>query len=351
MIKSVESQIDVWIIDDSKYMTQLLTDIISVKNIKISYTARNGVDALRKLAIRKPDVILLDLEMPKMDGLTFIDEVVKQNKLVPIIVVSSFTQEGAKLVLDALEHGALDFFPVPQINPDKINEIKETLIAKIKVAAKSDPLLIIPQNIQKLKPKTILHESNEGSQRVIIIGASTGGPRITQYIISALPKEIEAGVLVVQHMPKYFTSTFAQRLDKISDLEVREAKDGDLIQNGTVLVAPGDYHMLVDSNKKIKIITGPKRFGIRPSINMTMVSGSEIFGTNTIGIILTGMGHDGGFGMKTIKQRGGRTIVQDRVTAAVYGMPKAVIELNGANRCLPTEKIPSAILEELEKLV
>ena len=351
MAKSVEDQIDVWIVNDSKYMTQLLTDLVSVKNIVVSSTSRDGADALRKLSIKKPDVILLDLEMPRMDGLTFIEEVVKQDKLVPIIVVSSFTQEGAKLVLDALENGALDFIPVSQVNPEKMNDLKENLISKINVAATSDPFQLIPQNIEKLKPRHKCQISKDAAQRVIVLGSSTGGPKVVQSIISSLPRDISAGILVVQHMPKDFTGQFAQRLNEVSELEVKEAKDGDLVKNGTVYVAPGDYHMIIDNNKKIKLVTGPKRFGVRPAVNMTMVSAAEVYGTNTVGVLLTGMGHDGGFGMKTIKKRGGQTIAQDSTTAVVYGMPKAAVELNAVDQSLPTDKIPYAILEEIEKLV
>lgn len=351
MAKSIEDQIDVWIVNDSQYMTQLLTDLVSEKNIHVSATARDGADALRKLSMKKPDVILLDLEMPKMDGLTFIEEVVKQDKLVPIIVVSSFTQEGAKLVLDALENGALDFIPVSQMHPENMSELKESLISKINVAAKSDPFQIIPHNIEKLKPRKTCVVAKEAAQRVVVIGSSTGGPKVVQSIVSSLPRDIAAGVLVVQHMPKAFTGQFATRLDEVSDLQVKEAKDGDLIKNGHVYVAPGDYHMIIDNEKKIKLVTGPKRFGVRPAVNMTMVSAAETYGTNTVGVILTGMGHDGGFGMKTIKKRGGHTIAQDSTTSVVYGMPKAAVELNAVDKSLPTNKIPHAIVEEIEKLV
>ena len=153
MVKSVENQIDVWIVNDSKYMTQILSDLVSKNNIKVTNTARDGAEALRKLNSKKPDVILLDLEMPTMDGLTFIEEIVKQDKLVPIIVVSSFTQNGAKIVLDALENGALDFVPISNTNPENISELGDNLISKIEIAAKSEPQHQIMKNIEKLKPR------------------------------------------------------------------------------------------------------------------------------------------------------------------------------------------------------
>lgn len=352
MTKSVGDQIDVWIVNDSKYMTQLLSDLVTKDNIRVTNTSRDGAEALRKLAIKKPDVILLDLEMPTMDGLTFIEEAVKQNKLVPIIVVSSFTQEGAKLVLDALENGALDFIPVSKANPDELNELKEILISKIKIAAKSDPKQLILKNIDKLKPirkKTVT--APHASSRVVIIGSSTGGPNVVQSILSSLPADLPAGVLVVQHMPKEFTGPFALRLDENSDFSVKEAQNGDIIKDGTVLVAQGGHHMLVEPNMRVKLVAGPKRFGVRPAVNMTMISASEVCGSNTIGVLLTGMGHDGAFGMKTIKKRGGKTIAQDSSSSVIYGMPKAAVDLHAVDKSLPIKKIPQAILEEVEQLV
>lgn len=350
MTKSVEDQIEVWIVNDSQYMTKLLSDLVSKNNIKVTNTARDGAEALRKLGVTKPDVILLDLEMPTMDGLTFIEEVVKQDKLVPIIVVSSFSQEGAKLVLDALENGALDFVPISTTNPDQISELKDNLISKIEIAAKSEPKHLIIKNIQKLKPRKKVISAPNAASRIVIIGSSTGGPNTVQSIISALPSDLPAAILVVQHMPKEFTGPFALRLDETCDLPVKEAEDGDIIKEGTVIVAKGGYHMIVEPNMRIKLLDGPKRFGVKPAVNMTMVSASEICGSNTIGVLLTGMGHDGAFGMKTIKKRGGKTIAQDSASSVIYGMPKAAVDLHAVDKLLPTSKIPKTIQEEVEKL-
>ena len=351
MTKSVEDQIDVWIVNDSKYMTQLLSDLVSKDNIKVTNTARDGAEALRKLNANKPDVILLDLEMPTMDGLTFIEEVVKQDKLVPIIVVSSFSQEGAKVVLDALENGALDFVPISTTNPDQIQELKENLISKIETASKAEPNHLIVKNIQKLKPRKKIISAPNAATRVVVIGSSTGGPNTLQSILSSLPSDLKAGILVVQHMPKEFTGPLALRLDETCELPVKEAEDGDIIKEGTILVARGGYHMIVESNMRIKLIDGPKRFGVKPAVNMTMVSASEVFGSNTVGILLTGMGHDGAFGMKTIKKRGGSTIAQDSSSSVIYGMPKAAVDLRAVDKLLPTAKIPQTIQDLVEKLV
>ena len=347
----MSEQISVLIINDSSYMSTLLKDLISNEAIRVCDVARDGIDGLRKMALYKPDVILLDLEMPRMDGVTFIEEMVKKGTLVPTILVSSFSQDGAKIVLDALENGAIDFIPISQINPDGTGQLKEILITKISGAAKCDPHKLVLDKLGSLRPKRKAIVSSQAASVVITIASSTGGPGIVQKILSDLPADLKAGVLVVQHMPKGFTLKFAERLDEICEIKVKEAQEGDIITQGMALIAPGDLHMEVDSNLKIKLIDGPKRFGVRPAANITMVSASEFFGSNTIGVTLTGMGHDGAFGMKTIKRRGGKTFAQDEKSSVVFGMAKAAVELNAVDQLLPPEKIGGAVVEEVNRLV
>lgn len=351
LAKPVSSQISVLIINDSAYMSTLLKDLITNEQIRVCDVARDGFDGLRKIPLHKPDVILLDLEMPRMDGVTFIEEMVKKGTLVPTILVSSFGQDGAKIVLDALENGAIDFIPISQSNPDGTNNLKEILITKITEAAKCDPYKLVIEKIGSLKPKRKGTVSAQAASVVVTIASSTGGPNIVQKILAGLPADLNAGVLVVQHMPKGFTQKFAERLDQSCEIKVKEAQDGDLITQGVAFIAPGDLHMEVDSNLKIKLVDGPKRFGVRPAANITMVSASEFFGSNTIGVTLTGMGHDGAFGMKTIKRRGGRTFAQDEKSSVVFGMAKAAVELNAVDRLLPPEEIARAIVEEVNRLV
>ena len=351
LAKSVSSQINVLIINDSAYMSTLLKDLVSTETIRVYDIARDGIEGLRKIALQKPDVILLDLEMPRMDGVTFIEEMVKRGTLIPTILVSSFSQDGAKIVLDALENGAIDFIPISQVNPDGTNHLKETLITKVTGAAKCDPYKLVIEKIGTLKPKRKAIVSSQAASIVVTIASSTGGPNIVQTILAGLPADLPAGILVVQHMPKGFTQKFAERLNEASEITVKEAQEGDLITQGVALVAPGDLHMEVDSNLKIKLINGPKRFGVRPAANVTMVSASEFFGANTVGVTLTGMGHDGAFGMKTIKRRGGKTFAQDEKSSVVFGMAKAAVDLNAVDQLLPPEKIASSIVEEVKKLV
>jgi two-component system chemotaxis response regulator CheB len=332
-------------------MSTLLRDLISNEKICVCDVARDGQDGLRKMNLHKPDVILLDLEMPRMDGVTFIEEMVRRGKLIPTILVSNFSQDGAKIVLDALENGAIDFVPISQENPEGTDNLKETLVSKITTAAQCDPYKLVIEKINSLQPKKKAPVSSQAASVVITIASSTGGPGIVQSILAQLPADIRAGILVVQHMPKDFTQKFAERLDDSCQITVKEAQDGDLITEGVALVAPGDMHMEVDPQLRVRIISGPKRFGVRPEANVTMVSASEFFGANTIGITLSGMGHDGAFGMKTIKRRGGKTIAQDEKSSVVFGMAKAAYELNAVDVLLPPEEIPQTILEEVQKLV
>lgn len=351
LAKSAASQINVLIINDSNYMSTYLKDTISSESVRVMDIARDGIDGLRKISYQKPDVILLDLEMPRMDGLTFIEEMVKGGKLIPTILVSSFSQDGAKIVLDALENGAIDFVPLSATNPEETNHLKETLMEKIRTAAACDPHKLVLEKIQNLKPKRKPPASAQAASVIIVIASSTGGPNIVQTILAGFPSDLPAGILVVQHMPKGFTKKFAERLGESSTITVKEAEEGDLITEGMALVAPGDLHLEIDSQLRVRLINGPKRFGVRPAANVTMISAAEQFGANTIGVTLTGMGHDGAFGMKTIKRRGGKTIAQDEQSSVVFGMAKAACDLNAVDVLLPPDKITQAIVEEVRKIV
>lgn len=345
---SEQQSIKVSIVNDSKLVRNFLSDLISNDEIEVIFTAHDGMDALSKISLKKPDVILLDLEMPKMDGLTFIDEMVKSGDLFPTIVASNFSNSGSKLVLDALENGAVDFISIANTDDKKL---QNELISKIKIAHNSDPIHLIQQNINSLKPKRKRVPGINASERVIVIGSSTGGPATVQKILNDLPIDIPSGILLVQHMPAGFTAQFAERLTKNTGFQVREAKEGDIIRDGEILIAPGNYHMVVQPNMKIHLDSSEKRFGVRPSVNMTMISASEVYGSSTVGVVLTGMGHDGGFGMKSIKKRGGHTIVQNKETCVIFGMPKAVIDLNAADHVLGLNKIPQKISKEIQNIV
>lgn len=343
---SENEKIKVMVVNDSLVIRTLLSEIItSNPKMKVSDTARDGTEALARLKRNRPDVILVDLEMPNMDGLTFIQNVVKDDHLIPIIVVSSYGQEGAKVIFDSLEVGALDFIALPLNGEVDRIQFKENLISKIEIAVKSNPEVLIPQKILSIKPAKKQKEASGTASKIVVIGASTGGPRTLYEIISKLPADLPAGLLIVQHMPSSFTGKFAQRLDEISNLQITEAKEGDLIQEGKGLVAPGDYHMLVKPERCINLNQTDKRFGVRPAVNMSMITASEVYGANTIGVLLTGMGQDGAFGMKMIKKRGGLTIAQDESSSVVFGMAKAANELEAVDKMVPLDQISDEIVK------
>jgi len=350
MLEQQLKPIKVCIVNDSNLMRNYLADLITIDGIEVISTAIDGKDGLSKISAKKPDVILLDLEMPKMDGLTFIDEMVKSGTLFPTIIVSNFSQNGSKLVLDALENGAVDFVPV-QTDAKDDKKLQDALITKIKIAYQSDPIQLIQDKINSLKPTRKVTPRIDTSERLVVIGSSTGGPATVQRVLNDLPLDIPAGILLVQHMPKEFTTQFAIRLAKNSGFVVKEAKEGDIIKDGEILVAPGDYHMVVQPSRKIHLDSSEKRFGVRPSINMTMISASEVYGSSLVGVVLTGMGHDGGFGMKSIKKRGGHTIVQNKKTCVIFGMPQSVIDLNAADHILDLGEISAKISKEVQNLV
>lgn len=342
--------IKVGIVNDSNLVRKYLTKVISVDTIEVVFTAVDGEDALNKIMFKTPDVILLDLEMPKMDGLTFIEKMIDSGELYPTIIVSSFSQDGSKLVLDALENGAVDFVSMSDVSNDE-EKLRGILLPKIKIAHSSDPFQLIHDKLSSLKPRRPSIPKLGSSERIIIIGSSTGGPATLQKVLSEIPTDIAAGILIVQHMPKGFTKHFAERLSKTTGFSVKEAEEGDVIKDGMIFLAPGDYHMTVQPNRKIHLDSSEKRFGVRPAVNMTMISASEVFGSNIIGVILTGMGHDGGFGMKSIKKRGGHTIVQNKETCVIFGMAKSVIDLDAADFVLPLNDIPKKIAMEVQTLV
>jgi two-component system chemotaxis response regulator CheB len=311
-------------------------------------TASDGSDALRKIRKNKPDVVLLDLEMPNMDGLSFIENVMPADPL-PIVLVSSYGQKGADVVFNALEAGAVDFVPIPQDDPEKMRSLKDMLVSKIEIAAQTNVSQLRAGRTRRTQnvsaPKPARSEAREDA--LVVIGASTGGPGVVSDIMARLPADLPAAILIVQHMPEGFTKSFADRLNGLSKIPVREARDGDAIKAGTALLAPGDYHMLVRPDRTVELNKSPRRFGVRPAINMTMVSACEVYGGRTVGVLLTGMGHDGAFGLKTIKRNGGRTVGQDEASSVVFGMARAAAEMNAVDRLLPTDAIP----EEIERMV
>ncbi|TAH63180.1 MAG: chemotaxis response regulator protein-glutamate methylesterase [Gottschalkiaceae bacterium] len=345
--------IKVMVVDDSAFMRKIVSDILKEdEEIEIIETARNGQDALEKLKKINPDVITLDIEMPIMDGITTLKEIINKYNI-PVVMLSSLTVEGADATLKALEIGAVDFIPKPT-NIFGLNkkEEKNKLIEKVKVASKirkiTKPSLKIlePTVVNRVLPSKRV--SGEGS--IIAIGTSTGGPRALQSVIPQLPADINASILVVQHMPEGFTRSLAARLNSMSNINVKEAENNDVLKKGYCYIAPGNYHMIVHEHNGDIIIKLNKSLpvsGHRPSVDVMMESVASISSMKKIAVIMTGMGSDGANGIKKISESGGYTIAQDEESCVVYGMPKAAVNSGTINKILPLNEISNELINVL----
>jgi two-component system chemotaxis response regulator CheB len=353
------------VVNDSLMMREYLRDIItSYHKFELCGTARDGEDALKKLGQLNPKVILLDLEMPNMDGITFIERLMASSKPLPIIVASGYGADISKndnnnIVFDCLDRGVVDFISIPTITQNDGNHgadmrerAKHDLIDRIEMAANTNPEALVPLKIRNSHDAVFGNREHHlsSNKKVAVIGASTGGPRVITKIFSQLPSDLAASILVIQHMPPSFTGTFAQHLDKVSRIRIKEACEGDLLEQGSAYVAPGDYHMIVTKSGTIRLDKSAKRQGVRPSVNVSMVSASDCFGPNTLGVLLSGMGQDGAFGMTMIKRKGGRTIAQDSATSVVYGMPKAAKDLGAVDELVPAGRMADAIVRAIEEI-
>lgn len=352
----MSKKIQVLVVDDSAYMRKVISNLLQAdENITVVDTARDGLDALNKIKQWKPDVVTLDVEMPKLDGLSALDRIMKECPTA-VIMLSSLTQEGSDTTIKALTMGAVDFVPKPSgaISMD-IHKVKEDLVTKIKVAAHASLRNVRSSSAAilsgfTLATATTVHSGvmpKSAPQRMVIIGSSTGGPNALQQVIPRLPGNLPAAVLVVQHMPPGFTASLANRLNDSSLLEVCEAKDGDLVQDGKVYIAPGGHHMVLRSKTIIGLNQNPPVHSVRPAVDVTMESAVNYYGPKIVGVILTGMGYDGSKGMAALKKAGGKTVAQDEETCVVYGMPRVVVEMGKADKVLPIQKIANEIVAML----
>ena len=338
--------IKVLIVDDSATARAVLSEILLTDPmIQVVGTASDAYIARDKIVELKPDVICLDVEMPRMDGITFLKRLMHYMPL-PVIMVSSLTQAGAKTTLDALEAGAVDFVPKPHSHIyDGKDEMRDELIAKIKAAAKAKVQQHVLRNVQQANTTSLA----ETTHKILAIGASTGGTEALKDVLMGLPRNAP-GTVVVQHMPANFTGAFAERLNTLCAMEVREARNGDSIIPGLVLIAPGDFHMVVrrsGARYYVEIGSGDKISGHRPSADVLLNSVAKIAGANAIGVILTGMGGDGARGLLAMRNAGAKTIGQDEASCVVYGMPKVAYDLGAVERQLPLQRIAHGILEAI----
>lgn len=365
-----QKQIKVLVVDDSAFMRKALSMMLeSDPGIKVIGTARDGEEGVEKVRTLKPDLVTMDIEMPRMDGLAALREIMKTCPL-PVMMISSLTTDGASATLDALEMGAVDFIPkqLSFVSLD-IVKIQDELLAKIKdIARRKNVLMACARraNFARLSDTRSKPSSTRPSRRVVspsqpikpmrkrnhlvglvAIGSSTGGPPALQNIIPRLPGNLPVGIVIAQHMPATFTTSLAERLDRLSQLSVKEAADGDKIEPGTVLLAPGGRQMTIKrSSRGASVVIGdePASTLYKPCVDVLMNSVVDAYGGSTMGVILTGMGNNGVVGLGRVKAKNGIVIAQNEETCVVYGMPRAVIEAGVADHIVAIETVADEIM-------
>jgi len=342
------------VVDDSFFMRTLISDMLnSDPEIEVVDTAKNGDIALEKTKILRPDVVTLDYKMPGSNGLSVIKNIM-ETRPTPIVMLSAYTEKGAITTLKCLEYGAVGFISKPssEISLD-IEKVRDELITEVKKASKIN-ISSVKSILTREHVMLFIEPSMVIQDKVIVIGASTGGPQVLELILSELPFNLPASVLVVQHIPAEFTGPLAKRFDQMSAIMIKEAEDGDVLETGRAYIAPGDFHMTVERKKMegevkavIRLNRDPLLHGLRPSIDVTMKSVSEVYGKNVVGILLTGMGEDGVKGMRAIKSSEGKTLAQDEATSAIFGMPKRAIEEGVVDKVLPVYEVSQEIIRLL----
>ncbi|MDY0386600.1 MAG: chemotaxis response regulator protein-glutamate methylesterase [Methanolobus sp.] len=361
--------INVLVVDDSALMRKVVSDILKEDpEINVIATARNGLEAVEKVEKFRPDVVTLDVEMPKLDGLHALGYIMSECPT-PVVMLTAIDSRSAESTLNAFEYGAVDFIQKPSGNISlNIVDIAIEIRKKVKMASKVDlkKLGFMEEHVKKArenegktlrttqKKQVVQKRKHHAKGKIIAIASSTGGPRALEQVIPRLPGDLKAPVVIVQHMPAGFTASLAQRLDGQSQLTVTEAKDGDVLYAGHAYLAPGNYHMEIVSkeiggfyHEVVSLNQKPREQGVRPCANRLFSSLVPIYGAKIITAVLTGMGADGADGVEAIKNAGGKAIAEDEKTCVVYGMPRAVIQRGLADSIVPLDKMSSEIVRML----
>lgn len=346
--------IKVLVVDDSAFMRKMISDMLNTNpRINVIGTARNGSEALAKITELSPDVVTLDVEMPVMDGISTLKEIMRQNPL-PVIMLSSLTKQGADKTIQSMSLGAVDFIAKPSgsISLD-INKIKNEIISKVVDAAKSQVHRLTEQ-YQTIEPISPIRVSKTGrsNEVVVAIGTSTGGPRALQQVLTRLPENFPAPIVIVQHMPKGFTKSLANRLDSLSQINVKEAENGQKLEKGTAYIAPGGFHLRVKNIANAlfaKVSKEKPRNGHQPSVDVLFESVSELHSYQVYAVVMTGMGADGAQGLIEIKEKNKNAIIvsESQRTAIVYGMPQAAVKTNLVDHVTDLNKISEVLINKI----
>jgi len=352
------TDIKVFIVDDSAVVRQVLTGLVGeLPGIRVIGAAPDPIFALKRMEVEWPDVIILDIEMPRMDGITFLKKLMQEHPT-PVIICSTLTAKGAEVTMQAMGAGAVDIITKPTVNLKGFLQDSKTLLADaIKAAshARFRTLSTAAKQTLDVKPKlnadSVIAPSglvpmSETTDRVVAIGTSTGGTQALEYILTRLPRSVP-GIVIVQHMPEAFTAAFAQRLNSLSQINVKEAEQNDRVIPGLALIAPGGKHMLLrrsGAQYRVEIKDGPLVSRHRPSVDVLFRSTAQAAGKNALGIIMTGMGDDGARGLKELHDTGALTVAQDEASCVVYGMPKEAVKLGATDGEMPLSAIPELII-------
>jgi two-component system, chemotaxis family, protein-glutamate methylesterase/glutaminase len=359
------NKIKVMIVDDSALVRQVVTQAISREpSIEVIATAQDPVFALDKLKSQWPDVFIVDIEMPRMDGLTFLKKIMAEHPT-PVIICSSLAERGAQVSMEALASGAVNIITKPKINLKSfLEDSSNDIVAAIKAAARANMSVLRRMTANPVTPAAILNRpkntadvmlpssTHQGARmygttdKLIAIGTSTGGTQALEAVLTRLPA-VTTGIVIVQHMPEKFTAMFADRLNGLCQMEIREAKDSDRVRPGLALIAPGGRHMMVKRSGAqyyVEVKDGPLVNRHKPSVDVLFRSVAQVAGKNALGIIMTGMGDDGARGLKEMHDTGAVTVAEDESTCVVFGMPKEAIKLGGVAKILPLDRIPQEIV-------
>ncbi len=341
------AKIRVLVVDDSALIRSMLTEILNSRDdIEVVGTAADPFIAREQIKQLSPDVLTLDIEMPKMTGLQFLQNLMRLRPM-PVIMVSTLTERGAPETLEALELGAVDYICKPKAKTEtKLRIFAEDLVDKVRMASRAR---VRPFEQHKITQQVI--ENNTTFNRIVAIGSSTGGTEAIKELLTSVPANCPP-ILITQHIPKVFSTSFAERLDRCLAMEVFEAQEGMIIRPGCVYIAPGDYHLTLtqSGNKKVcKIIQTEKVNRHRPAVDVMFDSIRDVYGSNVVAVMLTGMGNDGARGMLDLKQAGAITYAQDETTSVVWGMPQAAYNLGAVDEVLPLNKIASKMLNAAQK--
>jgi len=343
--KTLDRKIRVLVVDDSAVVRKLFSERLGrLQGIEVVGTAPDPYVAREKIVLLQPDVVTLDVEMPRMDGITFLRKLMTHYPL-PVVIISSLTQQGSRLAIEALQAGAVEVIAKPGLS-DSAVDLGEVLGEKIRIASMCRPRQIPLGHSSEVQQEKGKDGAQFASDKIIAMGASTGGTEALRSVLQEMPPGCPP-ILVVQHMPAHFTKAFAERLNEVCRVEVKEAEDRELVVQGRVLIAPGDYHMSVDrrgAGCRVRLGKGPRVHYQRPSVEVLFQSVARCAGPDSIGVILTGMGGDGARGMKAMRDAGARTIAQDESTCVIFGMPREAIRQGGVEKVLPLDQIASGVL-------